>query len=105
MMYLIWSKKRCGAWYRTDSKGYTENPDIAGRYTKAAADNTTVGTYGDCVAYPENSPFVSRKRNEYLQKKSQSIRSCLETMTPQQVLDIMPELIKERIDLQRRNGI
>lgn len=103
--FLIWSKKRGGAWYRPDSAGYTINPDIAGRYAKEKADEVSKGTHGDCVGYPENSQFVTRKRNEYLQRKRQFIRSCLETMTPQQVLDMMPELIKERIDLQQRGGI
>lgn len=103
--YLIWSKDRGGAWYRPESAGYTINPDIAGRYTKQEADNTHLGTHGDCVGYLESSPFVTKKRNEYLQRKRKEIRCCLETMTPQQVIDVMPELIKERIDMLIRKVI
>ena len=103
--YLIWSKKRGGAWYRPDNSGYTDNPDIAGRYTAVEANRTNLGTHGDCVGYHESAKFVTKNRNEYLRRKRQLLRNCMETMTPQQVLDMMPELVNERIDLLVRSLI
>jgi hypothetical protein len=103
--WLIWSKKRGGAWYRPDSSGYTDNPDIAGRYTEVQANNAHTDTHGDCVGYHESANFVTKKRNEYLRKKRGLLRNCMETMTPHQVLDMMPGLINERIDLLVRSLI
>jgi hypothetical protein len=34
--FLLWSNKH-SAWWRPDSRGYTENRDEAGRYTEAEA--------------------------------------------------------------------
>jgi hypothetical protein len=103
--FLIWSKKRGGEWYRTDSRGYVDNPDIAGRFTEEEARAVAAASHGDCVAYHESERFVARKRNEYLDTKRRAIRGCLQTMTPQQIIDTMPVLINERIELLIRGGI
>lgn len=103
--WLIWFKKRGGSWYRPEANGYTINPDIAGRFTLTEAKRLCGSTHGDCIYYLETSPFVTRKRNEYLHLKRREVRGCLETMTPQQVLEIMPSLVSERIDLQKRDAI
>lgn len=105
MEYLVWSKKRGGAWYRPESSGYTINPDIAGRYPESVARGWAVQSHGDLVAYAENSSFVARKRNEYMRQKQSAIRSCLETMTPQQFMSLIPELVAERIDMLVRQVI
>ena len=104
-IFLIWSKKRGGAWYRPESKGYTLNTAIAGRFTEIDAKEICAPSHGECVYYRNDHMFVSGKHCEFMADRQRAIRGCLETMTPQQVLDIMPELIKERIDIQRRNGI
>jgi hypothetical protein len=105
-MYLIWSNKHGGAFYRPESQGYTINPDIAGRFTEEEAQREEASTsYGDCIPCPETSMFVAIKRKEYLNKKQVQIRSCLETMTPKQVLEILPDLVQERIVLLMKGGI
>jgi hypothetical protein len=98
-VFLIWSNKHGGAFYRADSRGYTENPDIAGRFTEEECIEVRNDTHGDCVGAHEKSIFVAEKRREYLNKKRVAVRSCLQTMTPKQVLEIMPDLVQERIDL------
>lgn len=105
VIFLIWSRKRGGAWYRSDSRGYVDNPDVAGRFTEEEARQVEASSHGDCVAYHEAERFVARKRNEYLEGKRKAIRSCLQTMTPQQIIDTMPVLINERIELLIRGGI
>lgn len=102
--FLIWSKKYGGAWYRANSRGYVDNPDVAGRFTEDEATAIASGCK-DLKAVTEFSAFAVCKRNDYMLKKLRLIRGCLETMTPQQVLELVPHFVSERIELQRRNGI
>lgn len=105
MNYFIWSKKHGGAFWRKGGHGYIDNPDMAGRFSEEEAQSICDPTHGECKFYRVTDKFIFNKRTEYVEKKKRMIRSCLETMTPKQVLEVMPELVQERIDLLMKDGI
>ena len=100
--FLIWTSAHGGAWYRKESRGYTINPDIAGRFTEKYAANLQKLSHGECVGYHETSDFVREARTLHMDTKRIEIKYAMQTMTPMQIEEIMPEIVRERAELYER---
>jgi hypothetical protein len=104
MKYLIWSVKwKC--WYRDESKGYTTNPEVAGRFGEEEAIQTCKNTHGECKYYPEESPFIEDGTIAYLSSKKRELWTAMQTMTPAQAEKIVTELVQDRKNLMDKRGI
>lgn len=94
--FLIF-KPKYNAFYGPQYSGYTNNPKMAGLYTKEQADKTAGGSWskGDGVkVYKFNSKFVQHRQDGYDRQVVNKMISSLECVTPEDRLKLFAQAVE-----------
>lgn len=100
--FFLWETSR-EQWYRPHKLAYTQNPMLAGVYTKDEAELICFHSKGVVEMYAVGSDFVKMKNSEYLASLKSAIEIITEDLNPTQLQLLFKGLLLASEERFRKN--